>query len=298
MTSHAAPRPQPGLRDSPGRAGRPPWRASPHLLIVLPLLLVMALGFNLPLLLMLGKSLLGDGGLTLVHFHEVLGTPVYLKVVGITARVALGTAVCCALIGYPLAYWLRQLQPRWQMVALACVVVPFWISILVRTYAWIVVLGNAGVVNRLLLDLAWVRTPLGFLYAEPGVMLGTINVLLPFLVLPLYAAMAKVDARLVPAAQTLGATPWSAFWRVFFPLTVPALAAGAVLVFILSLGFLITPAILGGGRVPMVANMLDLLINQMPNWELASAISALLLVATLLLFALYLRLTQQHTGAP
>jgi len=177
-------------------------------------------------------------------------------------------------------------------VALALVVVPFWISILVRTYAWIVVLGNAGIVNRGLMALGLIEVPLAFLYNELGVVIGTVNVLLPFLVLPLFAAMIKIDERLLRAAETLGASPFAVFWRVFFPLSLPALAAGAVLVFILTLGFFITPAVLGGGRVPMVASMLDLFVNQMPNWELASAISAVLLVVTIALFVLYLRLTR------
>ena len=268
-------------------------RISPSAWLVLPLLLVMAVGFNLPLVGMLGQSLVGPAGdFTLVHFREVFEASAYLKVLGSTFRIALITAVLCVVLGYPLAYWLRRLAPRWQMVALALVVIPFWISILVRTYAWIVVLGNAGIVNRSLLALGWIDEPLAFLYNELGVIIGTVNVLLPFLVLPLFAAMLKIDEQLLRAAETLGASPWMVFWRIFFPLSVPALAAGAVLVFILTLGFFITPAVLGGGRVPMVANMLDLFVNQMPNWDLASAISTVLLVVTVALFVLYLRITR------
>lgn len=268
-------------------------RISPSAWLVLPLLLVMAVGFNLPLVGMLGQSLVGPvGDFTLVHFREVFEASAYLKVLGSTFRIALITAVLCVVLGYPLAYWLRRLAPRWQMVALTLVVIPFWISILVRTYAWIVVLGNAGIVNRSLLALGWIDEPLTFLYNELGVIIGTVNVLLPFLVLPLFAAMLKIDEQLLRAAETLGASPWTVFWRIFFPLSVPALAAGAVLVFILTLGFFITPAVLGGGRVPMVANMLDLFVNQMPNWDLASAISTVLLVVTVALFVLYLRMTR------
>ena len=260
--------------------------------LVIPLLLAMAVGFNLPLVAMLGQSFVGPTGFTLANFSEVFAAAAYLKVLGSTFRIALITAAVCVLVGYPLAYWLRRLSPRWQMVALALVVIPFWISILVRTYAWIVVLGNAGIVNRSLLALGLIETPLSFLYNELGVIIGTVNVLLPFLVLPLFAAMLKIDEQLLRAAETLGASPWTVFWRIFFPLSVPALAAGAVLVFILTLGFFITPAVLGGGRVPMIANMLDLFVNQMPNWDLASAISAVLLVVTLALFVVYLRLTR------
>ncbi len=270
---------------------------SPTFWLVAPLLLVMAAGFNLPLLVMLGRSVVGEGGPTLAHLREVFEASVYMKVLANTFRIALVTAVCCVLMGYPLAYWLRRLPPRWQMVALSMVVIPFWISILVRTYAWIVVLGNAGMVNRALMGLGLADAPVAFLYNELGVVIGTVNVLLPFLVLPLFASMLKIDEQLLRAAETLGASPWTTFWRIFFPLSVPSLAAGAVLVFILTLGFFITPAVLGGGRVPMIANMLDLLVNQMPSWEIASAISAVLLVVTLALFVLYLRLTRQEETA-
>lgn len=270
---------------------------SPTLWLVLPLLLVMAAGFNLPLIFMLARSFLDPGGFTLAHFGEVLEGSAYLKVLINTFRIALITSVACVLLGYPLAYWLRRLPSRWQVVALSLVVIPFWISILVRTYAWIVMLGNAGIVNRTLMGMGFIEAPFSFLYNELGVMIGTVNVLLPFLVLPLFAAMLKIDDQLLRAAETLGASPWTTFWRIFFPLSVPALAAGAVLVFILTLGFYITPAVLGGGRVPMIANMLDLLINQMPSWELASAISAILLVVTLALFVVYLRLAASEARA-
>src|SRR5690606_27760437 len=127
---------------------------SPGFWLVAPLLLVMAAGFNLPLLVMLGRSVMGsEGGLTLAHFGEIVETSVYMKVLLNTLRIALVTAACCILLGYPLAYWLRRLPPRWQAVGLSMVVIPFWISILVRTYAWIVVLGNAGMGDRGLLGM-------------------------------------------------------------------------------------------------------------------------------------------------
>jgi ABC-type spermidine/putrescine transport system permease subunit I len=191
-------------------------------------------------------------------------------------------------LGYPLAYWMRGLSPGRQLIALALVVLPFWVSILVRTYAWIVILGNDGVVNRTLQGLG-LAAPVSFLYNEFGVILGTANILLPFLVLPLFASMLRLDDRLFQAAASLGASDWTIFWRVFWPLTLPSLAAGAILVFILTLGFFITPAILGGGRVPMIATMLDLLLNRLPRWELAAAISTVLLMMTLACYAAYRR---------
>lgn len=251
---------------------------------VLPLLLLMLAVFILPIGLMLARSVTQPEW-TIEHYQDLIETSVYLRVLGRTLRIAVITTIACAVLGYPLAYWMRTLSPQRQVLAVALVVLPFWISILVRTYAWIVVLGNAGVVNRLLLDLGLVGAPVAFLYNELGVVIGTTNVLLPFLVLPLFAAMVRIDDRLLQAAESLGARRSTVFRRVFFPLSLPALAAGSILVFILTFGFFITPAILGGGRVPMVANALDLLINQFARWETAAALSTVLLVVTLACFA-------------
>jgi len=254
---------------------------------VAPLLLFMLLAFNLPIVLMLSWSVAAPPDV-LAHYGQIFERAVYLKVLGNTFRIALIATAVCVVLGYPLAYWMRGLSPGRQLIALALVVLPFWVSILVRTYAWIVILGNDGVVNRTLQGLG-LAAPLSFLYNEFGVILGTVNVLLPFLVLPLFASMLRLDDRLFQAASSLGASDWTVFWRVFWPLTLPSLAAGAILVFILTLGFFITPAILGGGRVPMIANMLDLLINRLPRWELAAAISTVLLIMTLACYAGYRR---------
>jgi len=263
-------------------------RVPPGAAYVAPLLLFMLLAFNLPIALMLSWSVAAPPDV-LVHYGQIFERAVYLKVLGNTFRIALIATAVCVVLGYPLAYWMRGLSPGRQMIAIALVVLPFWVSILVRSYAWIVILGNDGLVNRMLEGLGLIGTPVSFLYNEFGVILGTANVLLPFLVLPLFATMLRLDDRLLQAAASLGASNWTVFWRVFFPLTLPSLAAGAILVFILTLGFFITPAILGGGRVPMIANMLDLLINRLPRWELAAAISTVLMIMTLACYAAYRR---------
>ena len=254
---------------------------------VAPLFLVMLLAFNVPIVMMLAWSVGGGAAAPFEHYATIVERSIYFKVLLNTFRIALIATAACAVLGYPLAYWMRGLGHGRQLLAVALVVLPFWVSILVRTYAWIVVLGNDGMVNRGLQALGLTTAPVGFLYNELGVIIGTVNILLPFLVLPLLASMLKLDDRLLQAAASLGASRRTIFWRVFFPLTLPSLAAGAILVFILTLGFFITPAILGGGRVPMIANMLDLLINRLPRWELASAISTVLLVLTLACYAAY-----------
>ena len=273
------------------------WFRSADFLFVLPLTAVIVAAFDVPLVIMLARSVT-DPQLGTQQYRELIESPVYVEVLANTFQIAAVTTAACILIGYPLAYWMRSLSPTGRVIAAAGVVLPFWVSILVRTYAWIVILGNNGVVNRSLVEAGLVGSPLQFLYNDLGVTIGTVNILLPFLVLPLMAAMMQIDERLLLAAASLGASPRRVFWRVFFPLSVPALSAGAILVFILTLGFFVTPAILGGGRVPMIAPMLDTLINRFPNWGLASAISVLLLIVTLLLYGLYRRASRfGRTGA-
>jgi ABC-type spermidine/putrescine transport system permease subunit I len=177
---------------------------------------------------------------------------------------------------------------------LGLVVMTFWVSILVRTYAWIVILGNGGLVNRALQWFGWTTKPVSFLYNEFGIIVGMTNVLLPFLVLPLIAAMLRVDKRLLQVAETLGASRLRIFWQVFFPLTVPTLAASSIMVFILSLGFYITPAVLGGGKVPLIANMMDMLINRFARWEMAAVVSVVLMAITLTLYAIYQWLRERY----
>ena len=259
---------------------------------VLPLGLAMLVAFNIPVVLMLAWGFTSPAG-ALAPWADMIDRAVYLRVLANTFRIAFICTLVCAVLGYPLAYWLCCLQGRARMIALALVVLPFWVSILVRTYAWIVVLGNNGVVNRSLIEMGLIAEPLALIYNELGVVIGTTNVLLPFLVLPLFATMLGIDRRVLQAASGPGAPPATVFWKVFFPLTLPGLAAGCILVFILTLGFFITPAILGGGRVPMIANMIDILINRMPRWELAAALSTVLLLSTFVCYACYLRLSRR-----
>jgi ABC-type spermidine/putrescine transport system permease subunit I len=254
---------------------------------VAPLLAVMFVAFNAPIAYMLGLGLWDkSGSFTLEHYAGLLEAPVYLKVLGNTMRIALIATLANVAIGYPLALWMRGLGHRARMIALALVVLPFWVSILVRTYAWIVVLGNGGLVNRGLQWSGLTDAPVSFLYNELGVTIGMANVLLPFLVLPLFAAMIRIDDRLMQAAASLGAPPRTIFWKVYFPLTLPGVMAGVVLVFTISLGFFVIPALLGGARGLMLAQLIEFNINGALNWGMASALSTSLLAVTLLLYAI------------
>ena len=282
-----------GVPATPRRRLRPRWTLA---LLLAPVLALIALVFDLALLNTAMWSVSDDesGALTARYFREFWTTGAYMRIIWRTLVVAFEVTALTVLLGYPLAYWTTRLSPRLRMVVLGLVVMTFWVSILVRTYAWIVILGNAGLVNRSLQALNLTAGPVEFLYNERGILIGMVNVLLPFLVLPLYAAMARIDTRLLQVAETLGAGATRIFWQVFFPLTVPTLAAAAILVFILSLGFYITPAVLGGGRVPLIANMMDLLINRFARWEIAAVVSVVLMTITLSLYAVYQWLRARH----
>lgn len=266
-----------------------------YVLFILPLLLLVVVVFDVPLVATALWSFTDPetGESTARNYVEFVEAGYFLTIIWRTMLIAVEVTLLCALLGYPLAYWISRLPANRQMLVLGIVVTTFWVSILVRTYAWIVILGNGGIVNRWLQAAGLTSKPVEFLYNEYGVLLGMVNVLLPFLILPLSAAMRRVDQRLLHVAETLGASRMQVFWRVFFPLTVPALSAAMVLVFILSLGFYITPAILGGGRVQMIANMMDLLINRFARWEMAAVNAVVLLALTLLLFAFYQRLRER-----
>ncbi|MDA9481301.1 hypothetical protein XI07_04495 [Bradyrhizobium sp. CCBAU 11445] len=264
---------------------------------IMPLLVLLVVAFDAPIVNMLGLAFWDNArGFTLGYYKDLLEAPIYLRVLGNTLAISLIVTFTNVLIGYPLAHWMRGLTGRAKTIVIALVVLPWWISVLVRTYAWIVILGNDGLVNRALQWLGLTHGPVQFLYNAFGVTIGMTAVLLPILVLPLYAAMVRIDNRLLQAAASLGAPPRTIFWKIYFPLTLPTLIACAMLVFMFCLGFYITPAILGGGRVSMISNVLDTLINEISNWGQASAISTILLVVTLLIYAAYRRMDQRTSA--
>jgi ABC-type spermidine/putrescine transport system permease subunit I len=226
-----------------------------------------------------------EGG-TLAHFEKALLDGLYLRVLTDTFRIALIVTLISLLLGYPIAYFLASAPPRWAAVGLVFLILPFWTSVLIRTYAWSVILGRNGVVNRMLLSTGVVDEPLRLLNNELGVLIGMVHVLLPYMVFPLYAIMRRMDPTLLLASLGLGASGPQTFWRVFLPLTVPGILAGTTLVFVLSIGFFITPAILGGGKVMMIAVLIEQQVRELSNWEFAAALSAVLLAAALAMYAM------------
>jgi ABC-type spermidine/putrescine transport system permease subunit I len=173
---------------------------------------------------------------------------------------------------------------------LIAVLIPFWTSILVRTYAWMVLLQRRGALNTLLVQFGLIQEPLELMYNRFGVLVGMVHILLPYMILPLYSVMQGIDMDLIKAAENLGANPLQSFARVFFPLSLPGVGAGLSLVFILAVGFFITPALMGGARETMIAQLIQRLISILLDWELGSALAFVLLAVVLIFFMLFNRL--------
>lgn len=226
-----------------------------------------------------------EGG-TLAHYDKALFDGLYLRVLMDTFRIAAIVTAVSLLLGYPLAWFLTSAPPRWATVGLIFLILPFWTSVLIRTYAWSVILGRNGVINRALLDSGLISEPMRLLNNELGVLIGMVHVLLPYMVFPIYAVMRRQDQTLLLASRGLGASGVQTFLRVFLPLTVPGILAGTTLVFVLSLGFFITPAILGGGKVMMIAVLIEQQVRGLSNWPFAAALSAVLLAAALATYGL------------
>ena len=247
----------------------------------------------LPVAWLFGLSFLADdGSWSLEHYRRLVEQPSYRRTFVATFQVSLLTTGICILLGYPLAYVLSQLPRRALNLCLIAVLLPFWTSLLVRTYAWLVLLQRQGLINTWGIKLGWWDEPLALVHNLTGTLIGMVHIMLPFLVLPVLGAMRSIDREYLKAAANLGASPVRAFWSVFFPLSMPGLLAGALIVFIICLGFYVTPAVLGGGKVIMVSNRIANDIELFFNWGAASALGVVLLVLTLLFLYVASRITR------
>ncbi len=262
-------------RDQRGR------RAAVTAALLLPAGAFLGLWFLWPLAQLLWLSFQAPGGWH-AAYAEILGSEVFRAVFVNTLRLALVVTVICVLLAYPAAWLLTRVRGVWFSLALYCVLVPFWISVLVRTFSWMLLLERRGPVNTLLIEAGLIDRPLRLLFNDIGVHLGMVHVLLPYAILPVYAAMLKVDPRLLQASEGLGASGRTTFLRVFLPLTMPGVLAGAAFVFLLALGFFITPALLGGPHNQTAAMLIDRFVNDRLVWPLAAAASFILLGIVLL----------------
>ena len=224
-----------------------------------------------------------DETLSLDNYRRIWESKAYLRIFKTTFQISILTTLLCAVLGYPLTYFMSQLSKRWANICLIGVLIPFWTSLLVRTYAWLVLLQKKGLINTLAVDWGLWSEPIKFVHNTSGTLIGMVHIMLPFLILPLYANMRTIDKDCLKAAANLGATPTRAFWTVFFPLSLPGLFAGLLIVFVLCLGFYVTPALLGGGKVIMVAMKISDNIELYYSWGAASALGVVLLVVTMII---------------
>ena len=249
--------------------------------LTLPYLLMVTALIVIPVGWLFYLSFIGrDGSLSFENYERMMKSKAYIRIFLTTFKISILTTIICAAIGYPLAYFMSQLSRKWANICMIGVLIPFWTSLLVRTYAWLVLLQKKGLLNNMAIEMGLISEPIKIVHNTTGTLIGMVHIMLPFLILPLYANMRAIDKDALKAASSLGATPTRAFWTVFFPLSLPGLLAGLLIVFVLCLGFYVTPAILGGGRVIMAAMKISSNIELYFSWGAASALGVVLLVVT------------------
>lgn len=277
-TAHPAARPARRRRD---------WRS---FRLLAPALLLLVIFFLLPVLSLLLHSIL-EPTLGLQNYTQLLGSTTYLRVFGNTFLVATVVTVATVAIGFPTA-WLLAIAPRKvSSLLFSILLLSMWTNLLARTFAWMVLLQATGPINRTLTALGLIHEPLALVNNLIGVTIGMTYIMLPFLVMPLHATLRSIDPSTLRAAAVCGASRWQAFWRVLVPLAMPGIASGALMVFVMALGYFVTPALLGGPSYMMLAELIAQLVQSLLNWGLAGAAAFVLLAATLSLYALQLRFT-------
>ncbi|CAO3376134.1 ABC transporter permease [Azospirillum argentinense] len=224
-------------------------------------------------------SVQGEAGLSAEHYEAALGAGPYRTILFGTLQLSFGVALACTLVGYPAAYFLASCPPRNRTLLLLLILTPLWVSVLVRTFGWIVVLGREGLVNSLLIGAGVIDGPLQMLYTRGAVYIAMVQVLLPVAILVMFSTMTTINRSLLMASRILGASPWRGFVHIFLPLSAGGAINAWMLTFVLALGFFITPALVGGPKETMIANLIATQITLTLDWGLGSALGVVLLIA-------------------
>lgn len=257
------------------------WQVGPSTFFLIVLFIV-------PVVMLLGLSFVDDRfAFTMAHYQRLVDVPLYGKVLWATIKVALFTTLFCLAAAYPVAYLLANSRKSTRSWLIILVLMPFWTSVLVKSFAWFVLLGRKGAVNQILQAAGLIDAPVQLIYNFTGIMIGMTHALIPVAVMTLLSVMESIDPNLSKAAATQGASPGTRFWRIYFPLTMPGVASAGLLVFISSLGFFVTPALLGGPQDTMIVQLIVFQIREVLNWQFAGAIGVLLVLTFLVIFYLY-----------
>ena len=260
-------------------------------LLITPALLLTIIIIIFPVFELFASSFF-DPDFTIKHFEKFFSKSLYSKVLFNTVKISIVSTFLCFLLGYPTAYFIAHSSKRFRGYFLFLILLPFWISILIRSYSWMAILGIEGIINSLLIYLGIINEPIRMLYTTGTVYLAMVQIMLPIMILTCYSAMIRVEEDYVKAARILGANPIQAFYRIYFPLSFPGVASGAIIIFILSMGFFITPALVGGKKDMMIGNLINFQINQLLNWGFASFIGLVLLTSTIVIVLLFIYLTR------
>jgi mannopine transport system permease protein len=249
-------------------------------LLLLPVILVMLVAFLAPLGFVLFNSIYANA-LTLRGFRTLAGSTLFWRVLGTSFDISLTTTVCSLLVGYPVALYIARQPPRRRALLLIIVMIPFWTSILVKSFAFTIILGNQGIINQTLVWLFGEAARVKLLFNRAGVIIALTHNMIPYVVFPVLANLLAQDRNLVRAAQLMGAGPVRIFWRITLPLSMPGVVAAGLIVMVLSMGMFVTPALLGGRRDMMIANLVDFYTRETLDWNMAACIAVVLLVLSL-----------------
>ncbi|MYM61804.1 ABC transporter permease [Pseudomaricurvus sp. HS19] len=274
------------------------------LLLLSPATLFLGIFFLGPLLIMAVYSFLEPGlygGVEWNFYHwnygRVLGWAdgfyeefdiVYLQILLRSAGLALVTVLVTLAFCYPVAFWISRMQSRWKSFCIFLIALPFFSSMIIRLYAWILILRDSGFANQILMSLGIISEPLDLMYSGTAVIIGMVYIFIPFMFLPVYSSVENLDPKLIKASQDLGATPFTTFRRVIFPMTLPGVVSGCILVFIPALGNFVVPAMLGGAKVVMIGNLVEQQFLAARNWPFGATLSMVMIVFMLLVVSVYL----------
>lgn len=256
-----------------------------HTWLIVPAIALLFVAFAYPVFWLLLRSF-SEPVWGFQNYQIFFQKSLYNQVVWNTAAISGSVTAICLLIGYPVAYTMANTTEGIRRILIFIVLIPFWTSILVRTFAWMVMLQKQGIINTTLIDMGLIQEPLDLIYNRAGVLIGMVQVMLPFMIFPLYSVMTRIDSRYTEAASTLGAPPVRNFLRVYLPLSLPGVITGGMLVFIISLGYFITPALLGGRGDTMVSQMIQQRIGYFGDWGTGAALAVVLLVGTVICFSI------------